>query len=145
LFTRKAGVWKLSTLELVGADTYADPLVQYCHRVGDVMPYRLRSTKFSREYAEKRLAKATAKAELASAEATKAQAAATASGKAGKVEAARLAAEKATKAQATAAQRKTEFEHASRLEATAIADAKAMEDARTAGVAALSGQAPAAP
>jgi hypothetical protein len=56
-FTRKRGIWALSTLTLSGPRNYADPVVQYCHKPGDVLPYRVDSSRMLREFAEKRLAK----------------------------------------------------------------------------------------
>lgn len=64
-FIRKAGVWRLSTLSQSAARTYVDPVIQYCHKAGDVLPYRLSYTTLVRERTEKRLAKAEARARKA--------------------------------------------------------------------------------
>jgi len=64
-FSRKAGVWRLSTLSQSAARAYVDPVTQYCHKAGDVLPYRLTHTTQMREFTEKQLAKAEARARKA--------------------------------------------------------------------------------
>lgn len=120
VFTRKDGRWKLRTLTLTPASQYADPVVQFCHKPGDVMPYRLVSTRSSREIFEKRLAKTEAK--LAKAQAAKPS-----------PEGAARIADLTKQVEA----RRTEVEGARTAEAKAIADNKAAEDAKAAAIAAL--------
>lgn len=122
LYARKAGLWRLSQLTLTSASAYAAPVVQYCHAPGDVMPYRLASTKYLRELAEKRFAKAEAKSKSAEGKAAR-----------GNAEA-RARAEQLAKLRD---QRNNELALAKATEAKAIADAKAAEDARAAAIAAL--------
>ena len=106
LMRRKGGQWLFSTLTLVGAKEWADPVVQYCHTPGDVLPYRIASTERALEYATKQEAKASVKAAEALAKADHAQAAvAAAPGKSAKVEAARLALDEATRRETTLTQR----------------------------------------
>lgn len=138
VLTRKLGVWRLSTLELTPARTYIDPVVQYCHKPGDVLPYRLTSTASMREWAEKRLAKAEAKAEKAE------QAAAAARAKADKTPNSASAqadvSEAMVRAKSLADQRearRTELAGAKTAEASAVADAKDAEEKKAAAIAAL--------
>ncbi|MEO7689473.1 MAG: hypothetical protein ABIS51_09315 [Sphingomonas sp.] len=138
VFARKMGVWRLSTLELTPARVYVDPVVQYCHKPGDVLPYRVSSTTLWREVAEKRLAKATAKAEKAE------QAAAAARAKADKSPSNASAQAALNEAVARAknladqlAMRRSELGGAQAMEASALEDAKAAEDAKVAAMAAL--------
>lgn len=138
LFTRKVGVWRFSTLQLTPPTTYADPVVQYCHKPGDVLPYRLATTGRTRQVLEKRVANNELKAQKA------AQAAAAARAKADNSPtnaSAGAAAEKAeARARALATQldaRRTELAGAKTAEVEALADAKAAEDAKTAAIAAL--------
>jgi hypothetical protein len=70
---RKGGQWLISTLKLVGAQEWADPVVQYCHAPGDVLPYRIASAQRALEYATKQEAKAQIKAADAQAKAERAQ------------------------------------------------------------------------
>jgi hypothetical protein len=142
-FTRAAGVWRLSELELVGAATYVDPLVQYCHKRDDVLPYRLSSAEWLKTHTAKRAAKAGEKAAIARTAAAKAEAAAaaaTGSGKAAKATAAALAAAKSQKAEEAAALRKSEADKAVSADTQAKADAAALTAVRTAGIAALTAQ-----
>ena len=138
VLTRKLGVWRLSTLELTPARTYVDPVVQYCHKPGDVLPYRLSSTTTMREWAEKRFAKAEAKAEKAE------QAAAAARAKAdkspGNASAQAALTEAAARAKTLADQRearRTELAGAKIAEESARADAKAAEERKAAAIASL--------
>ena len=108
LLRRKGGQWLISTLTLVGAKEWADPVVQYCHAPGDVLPYRIASAARALEYATKQEAKASVKAADAQAKAERAQAAADgAPGKAAKLDALRLAREEAVRREATLGQRRT--------------------------------------
>lgn len=63
LMRRSKGEWKLQELKLVDADTYIEPVEQFCHKIGDVMPYRLESSKNQREWAERQVGKTEAKIE----------------------------------------------------------------------------------
>lgn len=110
LMRRKGGQWLFSTLTLVGAKEWADPVAQYCHAPGDVLPYRIASTERALEYATKQEAKASVKAAEALAKADRAQAAvAAAPGKPTKVEAARLALDEATRRETTLSQRREQL------------------------------------
>ncbi len=120
LLRRKGGQWLISTLTLVGAKEWADPVVQYCHAPGDVLPYRIASTARALEYATKQEAKASVKAAAASAKAVKEQAAADAApGKSAKTEAARLAREEAVRREVTLSQRRTALQVARENDAAA--------------------------
>ena len=145
MFDRKAGVWKLQTLDLIGENIWVDPLVQYCHKPGDVLPYRLSNSSWMRDYTEKRAIKGEAKAAALEAEAAKLQSAA-ASAKPGaratKEAAAKFATEKASQARASATLRNSAALQAAESERAAKADAKAVEEARIAGQAALAAMAP---
>jgi hypothetical protein len=66
-FSRSAGQWKLGDLTVYSATEYVEPLVQYCHKVGDVLPYRVASTTQARDYLVKRADRLKAKADKASA------------------------------------------------------------------------------
>ncbi len=139
-FSRRAGVWRLSTLVLTSARTYVDPVVQYCHAQGDVMPYRLANSRAVRERAEKRVAKAKIKADQALASG------ATARARADKSPGSATARDAALKAEARARQlsealeaRSKELADAQATEATALADAKTADDAKAAAIAALGG------
>ncbi len=63
LMRRSKGEWKIQELQLVDADTYIDKVEQFCHEIGDVMPYRLESSKNHREWTERLIAKTEAKIE----------------------------------------------------------------------------------
>lgn len=120
-FLRKGGVWRLSTLELTGPDRYVDPVVQYCHAAGDVMPFRLTNTRRIREALEKRVAKTEAKAKEAQARISGTGGTRTASTVA---RAQRLTNEFET--------RRKELAVARDEEAKALADSKAAEEAKAA-------------
>ncbi len=110
LLRRKGGQWLISTLTLVGAREWADPVVQYCHAPGDVLPYRIATAARALEYATKQEAKASVKAADAQAKAERAQAAADgAPGKNAKTEAARLALDEATRRETTLTQRREQL------------------------------------
>lgn len=72
LFARSNRVWKLRELTVFTAAETIEPVAQYCRRPGDVMEYRLSSTKSWRENAQKSVEEATAK--LANATALEVQA-----------------------------------------------------------------------
>lgn len=136
VFTRKTGIWRLSTLTLVPADSYVDPVVQYCHKPGDVLPYRLANTRMTREIMAKRVAKAEVKAQKASAALAAAQVR-SGKGSAGATPAAQLAEAKAAQATEALTARRKELADAQAAEAQALADAKAADDAKAAAIAAL--------
>ena len=140
IFDRKAGVWKLQQLDLVDGKTYAPTLLQYCHKLDDVLPYRVSNSGWLKTFTEKRFAKGDAKAKAAEAEAAKAQAAADAakpSAKSTKLAAAKLATEAAQKARESADERKAAALQAAEAEAKAKADAEARRLEIEAGKAAL--------
>ncbi|QNA84572.1 hypothetical protein G4G27_11650 [Sphingomonas sp. So64.6b] len=76
MFKRASGIWKLSRLTLIPSTDYAEPVVQFCHKPNDVLPYRLVSTEQTRAYTAKRAEKLRIKADKAKAEADRAAAAA---------------------------------------------------------------------
>lgn len=135
---RRAGTWLLSSLELVEGKTWVDPVVQYCHKPGDVIGYRLTNTKSAADYAARRLVKAQkkeaearAKAEIAKGKADEDP------GNSGKQLAAQQAGEKLASAVLTTAERQAEANRTREAQAKAEADRKALEDQRAAGKAAL--------
>ncbi len=139
-FKRHMGVWKLTALELVSGKDYVDPLLQYCHKVADVLPYRLSNAAWLRSFAQKRAIKAETKAAEAARLAAAAQASATAasrSAKASREANAKLAADKATAAAEVAVARKADLARAVAEDEAAKSDAAALEQARVAGRAAL--------
>jgi hypothetical protein len=137
---RSGSTWRSFAMKLVPANEYVEPLVQYCHVVGDVMPFRLRSTEAAMTFTAKRAAKMAAKAEKAEAAAEKLLARTTnASGAASPTDKLRLGetSDKAKAARAKAVEAKMAAETAGIVYAQAQADAKAMEDARAAAMAKL--------
>ncbi len=60
-FVRKLGDWKLRTLTLENSEKYSGPIAQFCHKPGDVLPYRLESSANLMEWHGNRLTKAEAK------------------------------------------------------------------------------------
>lgn len=136
LFTRQLGQWHLSALDLSPASEYVDRVVQYCHKGGDVLPYRLTQSQWLHTYTERRSAKAKLKASAATEKATAAQARVDRDGvkaNAQSIEGARLAAERASKMVQEAAARDTEATATANAAATAKADADAWEAERAAG------------
>jgi len=125
-FTRKIGVWRLSTLSQSPARTYVDPVVQYCHKPGDVLPYRLSVTTQLRAAAEKRFAKAEKRAREAAARAQAPGAPADARAHAEDL-------------QRELDKRREALDQARAAEASAQADSKAAEEAKTKAIAALGG------
>ena len=127
LFRRTEGVWRLSELSLIPAGSYVEPLVQYCHTVGDVLPYRVSWTTRQRALLEARAAKLEAKAAKAREAAAK--------GSRSDEEAVLI-----QKRAVDAAERARRAREAARLAAEAnelaLADAKAAEAARSVGRAA---------
>jgi len=91
----KSKKWLLSTLDLIAAGSWIDPVVLYCHVPGDVLGYRLAEAKAGLADAEKRLALARQQEAAAQVSSDKAKAQAEAApGYASKQEAAKEAAEK---------------------------------------------------
>ncbi len=141
LFTRKTGVWRLSMLALTPARAYADPVEQYCHKAGDVLPYRIANARWSREYAEKRVAKAEAKAQRAEASAAAARAKVEKSPRNSSAQTALQEAEtRAKQLGEQLAARRAELADYQAIEATANADMKAAEDRKAAAIAALAAE-----
>jgi hypothetical protein len=136
-FRRLQGKWLLSSLELVEPARWVDPVVQYCHKPGDVLPWRLADAKATVAWAEKQYLKGDRKAAATKAEAAKAEAAALTKPSPDKRQAAALAAQKAAKAEADAGQRNRALATARETLAKAEADAKALDDLRASGSSAL--------
>lgn len=132
-FRRASGQWKLTDLTVYPATEYVEPLVQYCHSVGDVLPYRVESTTQARAYLVKRADKLKAKADKAQAAADKAAArnsdAALLRDARALADAARAKSDGASKA----------AQDAIAANEQALADAKAAADTRAAAIAALKG------
>ncbi len=132
-FRRALGQWKLADLRVYPATEYVEPLVQYCHVVGDVLPYRVESTTQARAYLTKRADKLKVKADKAQAAADKAAArnsdAALLRDQRALADAARAKSDDATKAAQAAIAANEQ----------ALADTKAAADARAAAIAALKG------
>lgn len=127
-FRRAAGAWKLVDLTLIPATSYVEPLVQYCHKAGDVLPYRVSWTTSQRSYLEARATKLEAKAVKAQAAANKAV---------GASESAALTRKRAADAATKAKGAREEARLAGEANDRALADAKAVDAARVAGQAAL--------
>lgn len=137
---RSGSVWRLYDMTLVPANHYLEPLVQYCHKVGDVMPYRLSTTEASLNYAAKHAAKMTAKAQKAEGEAEKILGRMmNSSGAAKPGDKIKLAemTDRAKAARGKADLAKRAEDESARAYAKAKADAQAMEDARAAAKAKL--------
>jgi hypothetical protein len=140
---RGGATWRLFELKLIPAKEYVEPLVQYCHKVGDVMPYRLISTERTMTYTAQRAVKMAAKADKAEAAAAKALARTmNSSGHASPADKlmVRESGDKANTARSKASEAKLAADAAAAANAKAKADAKAMEDARAAAIAALAGK-----
>lgn len=127
MFRRTAGVWRLSELTLVPATSYVEPLVQYCHQFGDVLPYRVTWTTRERGLVERRAAKLEAKAVKAAAAASKG---------ASSAEEAGLLQRRAEESAARAKREREAARAIAEANEQALADAKAAEAARAAGQAA---------
>jgi hypothetical protein len=134
---RGGSTWRLFELRLIPAKEYVEPLVQYCHKAGDVMPYRLATTQRAMDYTAKRAVRMEEKAVKAEAAANKALARTMNSqgyASTGDKLMVREAGDKANAARSKANEAKTAAETAAAEHAKAKADAKAMEDARTEAV-----------
>lgn len=130
-FTRKLGVWRLSWLTLTKPDRFVEPVVQYCHAAGDVLPFRLAEARQIRAYAERRVEKVGRKAQEASHAAAAAEAKASASRRGGS------AREEAERTKARAAQLAAELDKARgaadkarETELAVVAESKAAEALR---------------
>jgi hypothetical protein len=138
---RGGATWRLFELRLIPAQDYVEPLAQYCHKVGDVMPYRLTSTARTMTYTSQRALKMAAKADKAEAAAAKALARTmNSSGHASPADKlmVRESGDKASTARNKASEAKLAAESAAAENAKAKADAKAMDDARASAMAGLS-------
>lgn len=69
MFRRSSGVWRLSRLILLSSRDYVEPVIQYCHKPNDVLPYRVANSQMMRDYATKRAEKLRLKADKARADA----------------------------------------------------------------------------
>ena len=124
-FVRKRGQWKFRQLTLSRADEYIDPVVQYCHEQGDILPYRLRHAERQVAYWGRRILKAEAKLERYEARALKAETRAAKRPKNATIqEKAQLVRRRAFLWQEKLAERSMQLESALEVQATAIADAK---------------------
>jgi hypothetical protein len=138
LFRRKTGQWLLSTLTLVSAKEWVDPVVQYCHAPGDVLPYRIATSARALEFATKQEAKAQVKAGDAQAKAEKAQGvAAAAPGNSTKAATAALARQDAVRRETTLIQRRTALQAARDNDAAAKKAQQDYDAMASAGKAAL--------
>lgn len=136
LFRFKKG-WLFSSLELIEAGAWVDPLVQYCHNPGDVLGYRLAEAKSAVAEAQRRLTPARQAEAAARASADKAKAAAAAApDNAGKQAAAKQAAEKLRQAADMANGYQSQYDTQRAILDKAEAEQKAIEDQRAAGKAA---------
>lgn len=136
LFRFKKG-WLFSSLELIEAGSWVDPVVQYCHNPGDVLGYRLAEAKSAVAEAQKRLTPARQAEAAARASADKAKAAAAAApDNAGKQAAAKQAAEKLRQAADVANGYQSQYDTQRAILDKAEAEQKALEDQRAAGKAA---------
>lgn len=126
--------WLVSTLDLVPAGSWLDPVVLYCHVPGDVLGYRLAQAKAGVADAERRLAEARQQEAAARAGSDKAQvAAAAAPDNAGKQAAAKQAAEKLRQAADNTNGFQSQYDTQRANLAKAEAEQKALEDQRAAG------------
>jgi hypothetical protein len=138
LFGTRKGVWLISTLELIDARTWVDPVVQYCHAPGDVLGYRIKNAKERLAFAEPRLAQAKLIENSARAKSDRAKAAADAApDNARKQEAARTAAGELAAAQNTRGAYQSMADKQRGDLAKAEAELQALEQGRAEGKAAL--------
>lgn len=138
LLRRQGGVWKLSTLELIDARSWVDPVMQYCHSPGDIIPARVAQTAAAVNRAEQREVKAAKKADETRRKAQQAAAALErAPGNATKLEVSRLATAEAQRRAAEWISRQQDVATARQAQAKALADAAALERRRAEGKAAL--------
>ena len=132
LFRRVDGTWKLSQLTLLSPREYAEPVVQFCHKPNDVLPYRLNYTQTMRTMLTKRADRLRAKAVSARSDADriagKGDAAATAEAR-----------QRADQAEEKARKAAIEAENSVTANEQAKADAAAADAARAAAVAQFGG------
>ena len=138
LLRRQGGVWKLSALDLIDARGWVDPVVQFCHSPGDIIPFRVAQSATAVERAVRREVNAANKADQTR---RKAQAAAAAlersPGNSAKAEAARLATAEAQRRAGEWAARQQDVLTARAAQATAETDMAVLERQRAEGKAAL--------
>lgn len=140
LFRRQQGRWLIASMELVDARSWVDPVVQYCHQQGDVLPFRLRNAEQALAYAERRAARARQRLVDAVRRAEAAEAAATANPDSRRrAEAARTARADVAPREADLAERLLPLELARREMERVRSDAAAWEAMRAAGMARLAG------
>ncbi len=140
VFGRTSGAWKMKQLNLFRPNIYVEQLAQFCHTVGDVLPYQLATAQSRRKDAEVRAAKATDLARQAVVEAHNAQMAAEAergSNGVSKRAAVQRAIEKSRKAALNADLRRLELFDAIKQEQDVKAVAAELESVRIAGRAAV--------
>lgn len=138
----KNSIWRLHTIELIDAKRYVEPIVQYCHDVGDVILFRLNSAEDRIRYNTEHAARMTENADTADAEVVRLQSQAASAEKGASASYQRLAQKavnKAKKARIKADDAKLEVEAAERELARVKSDIKAMDEARAAGMAKLGG------
>lgn len=140
LFRRQQGQWLISTMELVDARTWVDPVVQYCHQPGDVLPFRLRNAEQVLAYSERREARARQRLAETVRRAEAAEAAAAANPDSSRrAEAARAARAEVAAREVDLAERVAPLEAARREMELVRADTAAWEAMRAAGMARLAG------
>lgn len=126
--------WLFSSMELVEAGAWVDPVVQYCHVPGDVLGYRLAEAKAAVAEAQRRLTPARQAEAAARASADKARAAAEAApDNAGKQAAAKQAAEKLRQAADVANGYQSQYDTQRAILDKAEAEQKALDNLRAAG------------
>lgn len=140
LFRRDGSRWLVSRMTLVDVATWTDPVVQYCHAPGDVLPFRVRNTAAVLAHATKQEAKAAGK--FAKAEQKEAKAREDAAAKPGNIaraEALRAASADLVRRRETWEQRKSALAAAISVEAGARYDNDKFLATQAAGKAALAG------
>lgn len=138
LFRRQQGQWLISTMELVDARSWIDPVVQYCHQPGDVLPFRVRNAEQTLAYTERREVRARQRLADTVRRAEAAEAAAVANPDSSRrADAARAARVEVAAREADLAERVAPLEAARREMELVRADAAAWEAMRAAGMARL--------
>lgn len=140
LFRRQQGRWLVSTMELVDARSWVDPVVQYCHQRGDVLPFRVRNAEQVLAVSERREARARQRLADAVRRAEAAEAAALANPDSRRrADDARTARAEVAPREVDLAERVLPLEMARREMERVRADAAAWEAMRAAGMARLAG------
>ncbi len=138
LLRRRGGTWLISTLELTGRFEWIDPVVQYCHLPGDVLPHRVKHAAAILQGATEQEARAVRRYDEAAAQDMAAQQAAAASPTiARRAETARRARQRAEQREADLVARRRELMVARTQNAQALADQAVYEAQRAAGIATL--------